>query len=54
MVRKLSLAQDEWEAGRQYFSRASMAAIYGAQDGKAKWIIKKKLCLDRAAERCRY
>ena len=24
--------QDEWEAGRHYFSSASMAALYGAQD----------------------
>ena len=23
--------QDEWEAGRRYFSLASMAALYGAQ-----------------------
>ena len=24
--------QDEWEAGRRYFSLASMAALYGAQE----------------------
>jgi len=28
----LAEQQDEWEAGRYYFSLASMAALYGAQD----------------------
>ena len=26
--------QDEWEAGRRYFSLASMAALYGTQEKK--------------------
>jgi len=26
--------QDEWEAGRRYFSQASMAALHGTQNGQ--------------------